>query len=306
MVNMNEFIKNTNPLNIKEDKIALHNNTKKISTSVQEQKYDSFESKNKIDKKKRNIIIASIITAIAAIAAFLNRKNIYIFFQKHFKKQPTEINPKENNIAQNISDGLLKKPDNADDKIVSKTEVQTTIKKELTDIKKSQTIADKPIQTPIQKPSFPTPDFKDNPTKIQKFEYIESIKKYLETSDKELNLKAIEAVGKYGAGEQADKLIYFATADDDELVQAAEKAYKNLGDSARLYEAFSPIQGVVPYNDETYIVTLDTINALINPKTDKEDLKFISKIIKEKLLNHKSDKVRNLAQTLFDKLNSMI
>ena len=161
-------------------------------------------------------------------------------------------------------------------------------------------------QTTAKKPSFPTPDFKDNPTKIQKFEYIESIKKYLETSDKELNLKAIEAVGKYGAGEQADKLIYFATADDDELVQAAEKAYKNLGDSARLYEAFSPIQGVVPYNDETYIVTLDTINALINPKTDKEDLKFISKIIKEKLLNHKSDKVRNLAQTLFDKLNSMI
>jgi len=90
MEKITDFINRTNP----NKKVTLvETQVSKNDNETKKQPEDSFEKSNTpINNKKRNIIITSVIGAIALAVAFFKRKDISNALSNLFKKQP-KINP---------------------------------------------------------------------------------------------------------------------------------------------------------------------------------------------------------------------
>jgi len=188
----------------------------------------------KKNKNKEVIKYASIgVAIIAAITAFVKRKKITEFFTKLFKgADPADAKPL--------------KPDGTG---------TTTVK---------------PPNLPIDKIEFPEPKFTCGPENADKYTqekraYLDSIMKYAKHTDKDLNLKAIEAVDKYGSWEDLEKLVgnYLGT-EDENLIKGYVTTVKNIG---RVKEdAFYVTDSITPsehnFSKETYLCIVDATNKL--------------------------------------------
>ena len=161
----------------------------------------------------------------------------------------------------------------------------------------------------IQKPkkifNFTFPDFGNNPNDAQKAEYIKSIKKYLFVNDKDTNLKAIEAIGKYGSYEDIDSLSTLLLSNDDEIIQAVSEAYVSINEPMASEVLIAAICGDKHnYKDETYIAILDGLKKLTKFSDEtKEEKELILEPIR-RLLEHKSEKVRMKAKEVLEGINN--
>ena len=233
-----------------------------------------FNSLNKNENKKRNTIIVAIgIAAISAIA-FIKRKQIKKILSCLFGK-------KENIIPETAKNGTKN----------NKTTVVIN-----NGSKKTAAINAKNIFIP---------DFGNNPNDAQKAEYIKSIKKYLFVNDKDTNLKAIEAIGKYGSYEDIDSLSTLLLSNDDEIIQAVSGAYVSINEPMASEVLIAAICGDKHnYKDETYIAILDGLKKLTKFSDEtKEEKELILEPIR-RLLGHKSEKVRMKAKEVLEGINN--
>lgn len=238
-----------------------------------------FNSLNKNENKKRNTIIVAIgIAAISAIA-FIKRKQIKKILSCLFGK-------KENIIPETAKNGTKK----------NKTIVVINNGSKKTAAKTSKEINAENIFIP---------NFGNNPNDAQKAEYIKSIKKYLFVNDKDTNLKAIEAIGKYGSYEDIDSLSTLLLSNDDEIIQAVSEAYVSINEPMASEVLIAAICGDKHnYKDETYIAILDGLKKLTKFSDEtKEEKELILEPIR-RLLEHKSEKVRMKAKEVLEGINN--
>lgn len=238
-----------------------------------------FNSLNKNENKKRNTIIVAIgIAAISAIA-FIKRKQIKKILSCLFGK-------KENIIPETAKNGTKK----------NKTIVVINNGSKKTAAKTSKEINAENIFIP---------NFGNNPNDAQKAEYIKSIKKYLFVNDKDANLKAIEAIGKYGSYEDIDSLSTLLLSNDDEIIQAVSEAYISINEPMASEVLIAAICGDKHnYKDETYIAILDGLKKLTKFSDEtKEEKELILEPIR-RLLEHKSEKVRMKAKEVLEGINN--
>ena len=238
-----------------------------------------FNSLNKNENKKRNTIIVAIgIAAISAIA-FIKRKQIKKILSCLFGK-------KENIIPETAKNGTKK----------NKTTVVINNGSKKTAAKTSKEINAENIFIP---------DFGNNPNDAEKAEYIKSIKKYLFVNDKDTNLKAIEAIGKYGSYEDIDSLSTLLLSNDDEIIQAVSGAYVSINEPMASEVLIAAICGDKHnYKDETYIAILDGLKKLTKFSDEtKEEKELILEPIR-RLLGHKSEKVRMKAKEVLEGINN--
>lgn len=238
-----------------------------------------FNSLNKNENKKRNTIIVAIgIAAISAIA-FIKRKQIKKILSCLFGK-------KENIIPETAKNGTKK----------NKTIVVINNGSKKTAAKTSKEINAENIFIP---------NFGNNPNYAQKAEYIKSIKKYLFVNDKDTNLKAIEAIGKYGSYEDIDSLSTLLLSNDDEIIQAVSEAYVSINEPMASEVLIAAICGDKHnYKDETYIAILDGLKKLTKFSDEtKEEKELILEPIR-RLLGHKSEKVRMKAKEVLEGINN--
>lgn len=238
-----------------------------------------FNSLNKNENKKRNTIIVAIgIAAISAIA-FIKRKQIKKILSCLFGK-------KENIIPETAKNGTKK----------NKTIVVINNGSKKTAAKTSKEINAENIFIP---------NFGNNPNDAQKAEYIKSIKKYLFVNDKDTNLKAIEAIGKYGSYEDIDSLSTLLLSNDDEIIQAVSEAYVSINEPMASEVLIAAICGDKHnYKDETYIAILDGLKKLTKFSDEtKEEKELILEPIR-RLLGHKSEKVRMKAKEVLEGINN--
>lgn len=240
---------------------------------------NGFNSLNKNENKKRNTIIVAIgIAAISAIA-FIKRKQIKKILSCLFGK-------KENIIPETAKNGTKK----------NKTTVVINNGSKKTAAKTSKEINAENIFIP---------NFGNNPNDAQKAEYIKSIKKYLFVNDKDTNLKAIEAIGKYGSYEEIDSLSTLLLSNDDEIIQAVSGAYVSINEPMASEVLIAAICGDKHnYKDETYIAILDGLKKLTKFSDEtKEEKELILEPIR-RLLGHKSEKVRMKAKEVLEGINN--
>lgn len=240
---------------------------------------NGFNSLNKNENKKRNTIIVAIgIAAISAIA-FIKRKQIKKILSCLFGK-------KENIIPETVKSGTKK----------NKTIVVINNGSKKTAAKTSKEINAENIFIP---------NFGNNPNDAQKAEYIKSIKKYLFVNDKDTNLKAIEAIGKYGSYEDIDSLSTLLLSNDDEIIQAVSEAYVSINEPMASEVLIAAICGDKHnYKDETYIAILDGLKKLTKFSDEtKEEKELILEPIR-RLLGHKSEKVRMKAKEVLEGINN--
>lgn len=238
-----------------------------------------FNSLNKNENKKRNTIIVAIgIAAISAIA-FIKRKQIKKILSCLFGK-------KENIIPETAKNSTKK----------NKTIVVINNGSKKTAAKTSKEINAENIFIP---------NFGNNPNDAQKAEYIKSIKKYLFVNDKDTNLKAIEAIGKYGSYEDIDSLSTLLLSNDDEIIQAVSEAYVSINEPMASEVLIAAICGDKHnYKDETYIAILDGLKKLTKFSDEtKEEKELILEPIR-RLLGHKSEKVRMKAKEVLEGINN--
>lgn len=204
-----------------------------VSTPIADKK-DSIDLSSTSSPKKPNkkTIIASIAGAIVLAIAIVKRKAINNFLKKLFDKTKSQ--------TDEIKQGREK---------VKGTAAETTTKA-------------------AEKIEFPKPNFTCGPENQEKYAkekkaYVDSIMPYLYKRDKQLKIKAIEAIEKYGSWEHGDKLGLFLGKRDEDIVVPVVRAIAATGkkDDALLITSF-----------------IEDINDVYTPKTFKEILSCAAKL----------------------------
>ena len=157
----------------------------------------------------------------------------------------------------------------------------------------------------IQEPIFPTPKFTSNPNAAQRDEYVNELIKYMNsTPDTKLQLKALKEIEKYGIGD-IDYITGWLSSTDENAIRETLKIYQKYGSNKDAYIVIEPIVGDIKIKeDETFIEVLKTIQKLAQLQNDDpKDKEIILKPIR-RLLNHKSESVRKIAQETLDKLKN--
>ena len=199
-----------------------------VSTPIADEK-NSVELSSNLNKKKTSLkaIIASITAAIVLSLAIVKRKTIGKFFKKLFNKSKTQTNEI-----------------NQETKKAKETAAETTVKS-------------------TEKIEFPKPQFTCGPEKPEQYAkekkaYVDSIMPYLYKRDKQLKIKAIEAIEKYGSWEHGDKLGLFLGKRDEDIVVPVVRAIAATGkkDDALLITSF-----IEDIND---VYTTDTFKKILS------------------------------------------
>ena len=159
----------------------------------------------------------------------------------------------------------------------------------------------------IQEPIFPTPKFTSNPNAAQRDEYVDELIKYINsTPDTKLQLKALKEIEKYGIGD-IDDISTMMLSEDESVIRETLKIYQKCGTDKDVFDIIGPIrrETIEIKEDETFIEVLKTIQKLAQLQNDDpKDKEIILKPIR-RLLNHKSESVRKIAQETLDKLSQM-
>ena len=238
-----------------------------------------FNSLNKNKNNKRNAIIAAIGIATISAIAFIKRKQIKKTLSCLFGKT-------ENITPETVKSGTKNNKTTA---VINNGSKKTAAK----------------TSKEINAENIFIPNFGNNPNDAQKAEYIKSIKKYLFVNDKDTNLKAIEAIGKYGSYEDIDSLSTLLLSNDDEIIQAVSEAYVSINEPMASEVLIAAICGDKHnYKDETYIAILDGLKKLTKFSDEtKEEKELILEPIR-RLLEHKSEKVRMKAKEVLEGINN--
>ena len=273
MITMQEYINNIrNPKTTTPLKKEVEVNNIVQNETLKEDKFEKSENK-KIDKNKIIKIGAVLTSILIAITAFLKRKQIMNFIS-NFSKKKEQIPPKPASIEP--SD-------------VSPANIQPN-----------------KIQHKIQESIFPTPKFTSNPNAAQRDEYVDELIKYMNsTPDTKLQLKALKEIEKYGIGD-IDDISTMMLSEDESVIRETLKIYQKCGTDKDVFDIIGPIrrETIEIKEDETFIEVLKTIQKLAQLQNDDpKDKEIILKPIR-RLLNHKSESVRKIAQETLDKLKN--
>ena len=238
-----------------------------VSTPIADEK-DSVELSSNLNKKKTSLkaIIASITAAIVLSLAIVKRKTIGKFFKKLFNKSKTQTNEI-----------------NQETKKAKETAAETTVKS-------------------TEKIEFPKPQFTCGPEKPEQYAkekkaYVDSIMPYLYKRDKQLKIKAIEAIEKYGSWEHGDKLGLFLGKRDEDIVVPVVRAIAATGGprQALLINAFIRNPRTEYKSVNTYIEILDAMAKIGDmKKIDKSAHKIITAPL-QRLKHHENPEIAKKA-----------
>ena len=164
----------------------------------------------------------------------------------------------------------------------------------------------KEVSPIIQEPIFPTPKFTSKPSVAQRDEYVNELLKYMNsTPDAKLHLRALGEIKKYGISD-VDDISTMMLSDNESVIRETLKIYQKYGTNEVVFDAIGPIRrdAIEIKEDETFIEVLKTIQKLAHLENDDpKDREIILKPVR-RLLNHKSESVRKLAQETLDKLKN--
>ena len=235
--------------------------------------FQKNDKNNKINKK------GAIISCKISEQEDRGRKQITITF---YKKQFLDF---VNSILSILN--LNKSKNNAPE--VSHQDIEKT-QKETTPI--------------IQEPTLPTPKFTSNPSISQRDEYVNELIKFMNsTPDTKLQLKALSEIEKYGISD-IDYITGWLSNTDEVLIRETLKVYQKYGTDKDAYIVIEPIVGDIKIKeDKTFIEVLKTIQKLAHLENDDpKDREIILKPVR-RLLNHRSETVRKIAQETLEKLS---
>ena len=271
MITMQEYMNNINILKtsttLRKD---VQTNDVIQNEKLKEDKFEKSENK-KIDKKKIIKIGAILTGVLLAITAFLKRKQIMNFISNLYKKKEQlpqkrpEIKPPEVKIETNKVESIIN---------------------DLND--------------------FPAPKFTSNPTLAQRNEYVNELIRFMNsTSDTKLQLKALSEIEKYGISD-IDNISTMMLSEDESIIRETLKIYQKYGTDKDVFDIIGPIrrETIEIKEDETFIEVLKTIQKLAHLENDDpKDREIILKPVR-RLLNHKSESVRKIAQETLEKLKN--
>ena len=315
MLTLNDFknsISNNNlslGINKPEERLTATNlNNSKINNDTFESSKDINITTNK-SKSKYIKVGTAILTAIVAAVAIVKRKAIGEFLSNLKKKPQTPP-------------------------------IQTDIPNKPVEIPQVEPKATKPITQVLENTSqdikyeLPKPNFGINPTREEQQAYIDSIAQYLKPNDMgDMTDQALDALAKYGTGEDLKKIHGMVWMDADEartkkiiqtvgaigrkdvdsyhlalyisgvhnhtndtyveLFKATKKLFPNFYERGCNFEDLMRFANRIP-TDETGEYTKEYIDMLISVGR-KEDIEFLNKYLRN--YNHINEFIENKQQT---------
>lgn len=163
----------------------------------------------------------------------------------------------------------------------------------------------KSVDTNKKIPIFPTPKFKSNPTIEQRDKYIKEVLDFFySTPDVDNRLKALKEIEKYGINDLCNIQQNLIGGENETLMQETLRIYQKWGTADNAFNVIEPIavSQIKITEEKTFVELLKTIQKLARLENESEEAREIIFKPIRRLLNHKNENIRKIAQETLDKI----